>query len=391
MCLTFWIRIISSIFDNIQNVNQSATLRASLADGLANIGVYIFEKLDSMKQIQLKSILTGCCYDDDPIVKSSAVRTLSIFVLFPSLREDLCFIENITESVLRIIKDQNIVARTKSSFGLANIVDCLLFIKESMSLDDNLLKQIFETCLQGSSDNDRVKVNAIRTLGNLIILLKKAHFENPSWLGLFEKSIQTLNNQLINCNNVKVKWNVCYSFSSMMKNPLVFEDNIKSLWQQIIFNTLCSTIETSPNFKVRTNACLALMSPQNRQGYGKYYENIWSCLLTALDQSNNMTDFNEYKHRDALQDQLCSAICHLLNMATVDDTVAMKNSLFPLMDVTKQNWKRVVNRLPPEHHNNVINACNFILNLKDGCKNSEQKNSIQIILSCFQVAEEFEF
>ncbi|KAL7049255.1 hypothetical protein ACKWTF_003643 [Chironomus riparius] len=389
LCLTFWIRIISAVFDNIQNVTQSPTLRAYLADSLANIGVFIFEKLDNMKQIQLKSILTGCCYDEDPIVKSSAVRALAVYVLFPSLREDLCFVENTTESVLRIIKDQNIVARTKASFGLANIVDGLLIIKKTQSIDDKLFKQIIETCLQSATDNDRVKVNAVRTLGNLIILLKESHFGSANWLDLFEKSIQVLNNQLATCNNVKVKWNVCYSFSSMMKNPLVFEAGIKVLWQESVFNALCSIIENSPNFKVRTNACLALTTPQNRKDYEKYFSTIWNCLLVALEQSNNLTDFNEYKHRDALQDQLCTAICHFLSLATIEDVIQMKNSLFPLMDVTKQNWNRVINRLPPEYHNQVINACNSIKNMESNCKNSKQNNSIGIILSCFQSVDDF--
>lgn len=383
LCLSCWIRIIASIFENIQIVTQSTTLRASLADSLANMGVHIFEKLDSVKQAQLKSILTGCCYDDDPVVKSSAARALSVYVLFPSLREDLCFIENTTESILRIIKDQNIVARTKASFGLANVVDCLLLIRETASIDDNLLKQIIETCLNSAGDNDRVKVNAVRTLGNSIILLKQKHFKNPTWLSLFEKSIQTLNHQLANCNNVKVKWNVCYAFSSMMKNQMTFDSSIKSLWQDTVFSTLCSTIENSPNFKVRTNACLALIAPQQRKHYERHFMNIWNCLLVALEQSNNLTDFNEYKHRDALQDQLCSAICHFLALTTIDDVVFMKNALFPLMDVTKQNWQRVVNRLPPEYHNNLINACTGLKNLEEICKNSEQKNSIEIILSCF--------
>lgn len=377
------------MFDNIQNVSQSSTLRAYLSDSLANIGVFIFEKLDTMKQIQLKSILTGCCYDEDAIVKSSAVRALAVYVLFPSLREDLCFIENTTESVLRIIKDPNIVARTKASFGIANVVDGLLIIRETASINDNLLKQIIETCLQSATDNDRVKVNAVRTLGNLIILLKESHLSSSNWLNLFEKSIQVLNNQLTNCNNVKVKWNVCYSFSSMMKNPLVFEAGIKVLWQESVFNGLCSIIEKSPNFKVRTNACLALTTPQNRKDYEKYFWTIWNCLLVALEQSNNLTDFNEYKHRDTLQDQLCTAICHLLSLATIEDVAQMKNYLFPLIDVTKQNWDRAINRSPPEYHNQVINACNSIKSLELNCKNSEQKNSISIILSCFQSVENF--
>ncbi|KAG5678450.1 hypothetical protein PVAND_008122 [Polypedilum vanderplanki] len=385
LCLAFWIRLIPNVIENIQNIKQSTNgLRASLADSLSNLGVHIFEKLDSMKQTQLKSILTGCSYDDDTNVKSSAVRALAVYVLFPSLREDICFIENTTESVLRIIKDQNFVARTKASFGLANIVDCLLIVKETISLNNNLLREIFETCLQMTNDNDRVKVNAVRTLGNSITLLKIDHFKRSDWIQIFEKSIEALNHQLINCSNVKVKWNICYAFSSIMKNVLIFEDKLRIKWQEKVFNTLCQIIETSPNFKVRTNACLALTTPNQRKLYDIHFTKIWTCLLVALEQSNNMTDFNEYRHRDALQDQLCTTICHFINFAMIDDVIQMKSCLIPLMDVTKQNWERVINRLPPEYQNNVLTACNNIKTLEQNCKNVEQKNSIEIIIACFQ-------
>lgn len=383
-CLAFWIRIIPSVFENIQNINQSTTLRASIASALRNISFHIFEKLDFMKQTQLKSILTGCSFDDDSNVKSSAVRALAMFVLFPSLREDLCFIENTTESILRIINDQNVVARTKASFGLANVVDGLLVIKETTSISDQLIQEIMETCLKLANDNDRVKVNIVRTIGNSIVLLTRKHLENSKWVELFEKSIQTLDHQLINCTNVKVKWNICYSFSSVLKNPVIFDDDYKLKWQSIVFKALCNAIQTSPNFKVRTHACLALTTPKNRKDYSDHFIVIWNCLLIALEQSNNLVDFSEYKHRDALQDQLCSSICHFLNLATIDDVVQMKNSLFPLIDITKQNWDRVINRLPPECQSNVLFACNSIKSIGANCKNNEQKNSIDMIVTCFQ-------
>lgn len=345
-----------------------------------------FEKLDFLKQTQLKSILTGCCFDEDPNVRSSSVRALSLYVLFPSLREDLCFIENTIESVLRIIKDQNLLSRTKSSFGLANIVDSLLSIKDTVVINENLQMQIIESCLYAANDNDRVKVNIVRTLGNSIVLLTDKQLKDPKWQSLFEKSIQVFTHQLASCSSAKVKWNICFAFSSIMRNLAIFEDDLRKKWQGPVFKQLSSTIELSPNFKVRTNACIALMSPKKRAHYGDFFADIWKCLLFALEQSNNLTDFNEYKHRDALQDQLCAAICHLLTLTIVEDVISMKNHLFPLIDVTKQNWNRVINRLPPESQSDVLKACNTIEMLSG--KNSEQKNSIEILMSCFTPVEQ---
>lgn len=389
LSLVFWIRILPNVFENIQDSNQSPTFRASLADSLSNIGVHNFEKLDFLKQTQLKSILTGCCYDEDPNVRSSAVRALSLYVLFPSLREDLCFIENTIESVLRIIKDQNLLSRTKSSFGLANIVDSLLNIKDTVTISENLQRQIIEICLEAANDNDRVKVNIVRTLGNSIVLLTNKQLENATWQSLFKKSIEVFTHQLASCSSAKVKWNICFAFSSIMKNLIIFEDDLRKKWQSSVFKQLTATIGSSPNFKVRTNACIALMTPKKRAHYGDFFIDIWKCLLFALEQSNNLTDFNEYKHRDALQDQLCAAICHFLTLTSIDDVISMKNHLFPLIDGTKQNWNRVSNRLPPESQSEVLKACNTIEVLSGTYKNSEQKNSIDILKSCFQPIEQF--
>lgn len=44
--------------------------------------------------------------------------------------------------------------------------------------------------------------------------------------------------------------------------------------------------------------------PENRSYYGIHYFQIWKSLLDALDNSQNIEDFSEYKHRDNLIDQV---------------------------------------------------------------------------------------
>lgn len=285
------------------------------------------------------------------------------------------------------MKDQNLLSRTKSSFGLANIVDSLLSIRESVTIDANLQKQIIESCLNAANDNDRVKVNAVRVWGNSILLLSEKQLKDPAYH--FEKTITIFTQQLATCPTAKVKWNICFALSSIMKNPAIFDHDLRKKWQSPVFKQLIAVIKSSPNFKVRTNACIALMGPKNRMNYGDFFSDIWECLLFALEQSNNLTDFNEYKHRDALQDQLCAAICHFLSLTIIDDVISIKNQLFPLIDVTKQNWDRVVNRLPPESQSDVLKACSNIEALSGISKSSEQKNSIEILKSCFSPAEQF--
>lgn len=61
------------------------------------------------------------------------------------------------------------------------------------------------------------------------------------------------------------------------------------------------------NFKVRINAAAALSIPTNEQFLQNHFAFIWASLLEALDRSDEITDFNEYQHRDHLTEQVRNA------------------------------------------------------------------------------------
>lgn len=73
----------------------------------------------------------------------------------------------------------------------------------------------------------------------------------------------------------------------------------------MIFKTLSDIIMKCVNFKVRINGAAALAVPSQRAHYGRFYLTVWSALSVALYQANQLTDFNEYNHRDNLLDQVC--------------------------------------------------------------------------------------
>lgn len=70
--------------------------------------------------------MSGCaCDSNDVAVQGAAVRALSIYSLFPSLKNDMCFIENTTESCIKLMKSSNLSIRITASWSLGNIVDTL--------------------------------------------------------------------------------------------------------------------------------------------------------------------------------------------------------------------------------------------------------------------------
>lgn len=58
------------------------------------------------------------------------------------------------------------------------------------------------------------------------------------------------------------------------------------------------------NLKVRINAAVALASPTCRNHYGRFFLPVWISLFKALENSQHVDDFNEYKHRDNLIEQV---------------------------------------------------------------------------------------
>lgn len=66
----------------------------------------------------------GC--DEEHLIRASAVRALAIFALFPSLRDDICYMENTLEAIIRCLVDGNLETRIKGSWALGNITNALL-------------------------------------------------------------------------------------------------------------------------------------------------------------------------------------------------------------------------------------------------------------------------
>ena len=74
----------------------------------------------------LVTLLSSCGCGEESIVRAAAVRALAVYVLFPTLCDNMCFVENTSESILRILKDNNLQVRIKASWSLGNITDAFI-------------------------------------------------------------------------------------------------------------------------------------------------------------------------------------------------------------------------------------------------------------------------
>ncbi|KAH8388755.1 hypothetical protein KR200_009591 [Drosophila serrata] len=347
MQLSFWLSLLPGIY-GAYNDAAGASLKCALCDALSNMGSFSFERLPPGQRNALLAFLSGCASDDgeEPLVRAAALRALAVYVLHPTLKADLVFVENAAELTLRIINDSQLAVRIKAAWALGNISDALIAAipNHSERVSEELLGRLIQAATHSCADHDKVKANAVRSLGNLLQILQQQQVSENT------ESMQLAMSKLLDCvrsaGSAKVKWNACHAIGNLVKHRAFFATNHLA---GILFPALSQLVVQHANFKVRINATGVLLQVEMRQDFGSHFPLVWRSLLDALERSNALDNFEEYNHRDALQQQLCLAMAHLLMLAKASDLPAMREALEEdRLDEVRGTWRRVAFRIVPE-------------------------------------------
>lgn len=431
-CLEYWNTVLPLIATQLQKRPscQKYFVKPICCDALSNVGGVVFEKMPHHQRAFIIALLQGCFYNNSnnnnkegeiegedeeeglSLVKASAGRALSVYALFPSLRDDLTFIETTSEMIVSLFADRNVVVRKKCTWSLGNIVEALVEMQRQAGGDpenaphiqDHYLESFFVACLAtAENDHEKVRSNIMRCLGNLVRLLSGRQMREGQrrWHELAMQSVEAVVRNALHFKVVKVKWNACYSMGLMMRNEHMYREVMMSMesgagggcdWLERVLTALCGLIEGSANFKVRTAAVIAVAVPRERRWYGGHFEGVWRVLVGALEQAGNLIDFNEYKHRDALLDQLCTSIAHCVLLAEERDWAGMRGAVVPLFEVVKGNWFRVVNRILPEQGAYLISAASRLREMVEGERRltGEVREAVKVLSECFKPPVEYE-
>ncbi|KAL3272750.1 hypothetical protein HHI36_014211 [Cryptolaemus montrouzieri] len=260
--LIFWQTLINGSLTSLLQSEQQATTKAVGCDCLGSIGSHIFERLPGDKQVLCVTLLFACSRDEENNVRGAALRALGISVLYPILREDAGFVADTAEAVYRSLKDENVAVRIKSSWALGNLSDALVINSSNEDLEElpnTLLLKILERSIVACNDNDKVKMNVVRAIGNLLQLITYDLIKNSKFKEVVELAISSLIKAATICPNMKVRWNSCYALSKVLKNEALY--SCSSEWLSSTFKALNELVVNFRNFKVRINAALALSSP----------------------------------------------------------------------------------------------------------------------------------
>ncbi|OWF39764.1 HEAT repeat-containing protein 6-like [Mizuhopecten yessoensis] len=320
----FWVFMLMGPLPSILQMEANNAVRATSCDCISNVGPEVFAVLPMDKRILCITLVLGLTSDDDRIVRSAAVRAVGVYVLYPCLREDVSFIADAANSILKSMADSSLNVRLKTAWSLANLCDALVLNKTEgdvqflQDFSNLLLQKLFTTATKACQDSDKVRSNAVRALGNLMRYLPRSSLEKCTFKIPVEEGVKALVKN-ISSGTMKVRWNACYAVSNLFKNSLLNQASTE--WMKDIILALCAVVRDCKNFKVRINAALALGSPPDRDQYGTVdlFISVWEALIRGLETAEEITDFTEYKYRGNLNNQICTTIIHLVTMTQYND------------------------------------------------------------------------
>ena len=268
--------------------------------------------------------ISGMMSEDGGQVRAAAVRALGCLVLYPCLRDDVSFVADAANSIIYALEDNFHVVRAKAAWSLGNLSGALCTNKENHTDDfiqdfsDMLLLKLLSTATKAAQDNDKVRPNAVRAVGNLLFYMPERSYGKSSFSEAVHKAVDVLAKNVVS-GPMKVRWNAAYAAGSLFRNELLPVG--KAHWTETIHNALCSTIKDCKNFKVRINAALAFSLPAKRECYGNslLFTQIIRCLILGLEASENVTDFAEFRYRDSLLEQVATSLLHMFTLVTPDD------------------------------------------------------------------------
>uniref|UniRef100_A0A480PKP6 HEAT repeat-containing protein 6 n=2 Tax=Sus scrofa TaxID=9823 RepID=A0A480PKP6_PIG len=333
LVVMFWTMMLNGPLPRALQNSEHPTLQASACDALSSILPEAFSNLPSDRQILCITMLLGLNDSKNRLVKAATSRALGVYVLFPCLRQDVIFVADTANAILMSLQDKSLNVRAKAAWSLGNLTDTLIVNMETPDpsfqeeFSGLLLLKMLQSAIEASKDKDKVKSNAVRALGNLLHFLQPSHIEKPRFAEIIEEAIQALISTILIEAAMKVRWNACYAVGNVFKNPALPLGTAP--WTSQAYNALTSVVTSCKNFKVRIRSAAALSIPGKREHYGSVdqYAQIWNALVTALQKSEDTTDFLEFKYCASLRTQICQALLHLLSVASASDLSCIKETL----------------------------------------------------------------
>ncbi|KAG7308603.1 hypothetical protein JYU34_005823 [Plutella xylostella] len=345
-----WEKLITPLSAILQSPDNPPA-KVAVCDCIANIGERCYKELPRRLQVVCCTLLVGSCSDEEAAVRAASVRALAMMLMYRTHREDIYFVCDCGENILRALAEPSLFVRTKAAWALGNLSDALVLNLEDPDIDDidgDLLRRLLKVSVDCATDNDKVKMSAPRALGNLLRLIKEQDLERDTELKpLCALAIKKLVDLTGKGNTMKVRWNACRAIGNVLKNDSMY--TCFSGWENQVLPCLCVLSKECKNLKVRINAATALRAVRTRSQYGDQFAPVWRGVMAAMESAAIFDDFSEYKHKDNLIEQLCVTLSHMCCLLKQSDLADILDPLVFHFDCAKSLFTQLCHRLPPEN------------------------------------------
>ncbi|KAH6806622.1 hypothetical protein C2S51_031453 [Perilla frutescens var. frutescens] len=347
--------------------HSSAMVRAASVTCFAGMTSSVFFSLPKDKQDYIISCSINAALNDEvPSVRSAACRAIGVIACFPQIYRSTEILEKFIHAAERNTHDPLVSVRITASWALANICDSLSHFldafhagrgsTESMNCSE-FTSLLVDSALRLARDNDKVKANAVRGLGNLARSIRftkklpvrgdpldsmhsKIEYRDEDHMKERSQSFQTSSESFdwleqmvqaflscVTTGNVKVQWNVCHALSNLFLNKSLKLQDMD--WASSVFSILLLLLRDSSNFKIRIQAAAALAVPETINDYGKSYYDVVKSVEHVVEsfKSDQISEPSNFKYWIALEKQLTSTMLHLLGLASRCDQQVMQDLL----------------------------------------------------------------
>ncbi|KAI3924539.1 hypothetical protein MKX01_037979 [Papaver californicum] len=418
---------------------RSPMVRAASVTCFAGITSYVFFSLVKEKQdLILSSSIRIALNDEVPSVRSAACRAIGVIACFPQISYRTEILDKFIHACEENTHDPLVSVRITASWALANICDALRHrasdleeFSEGLRTDSQRIDLLADCALRLTKDNDKIKSNAVRALGNLSrfvrfsrsttiqnnamgfvdLSLAKPRTDTPplkgdsiachsshtsfsvsvlaplgdsDWLGRMVQAFVSC----VTTGNVKVQWNVCHALSNLFLNEtLRLEDMV---WAPSVFSILLLLLRDSSNYKIRIHAAAALAVPGSMSDYGSSFSDVIQGLEHVLETlgSDQISAASSFKYRDALEKQLTSTNLHVLGLASSTDHQPLKEFLVKKASFLEE-WLKLVCSSLVDTSNQLSEGATSAENQKDISLSFMQKKEMisKTIRSLIEVYE----
>nr|XP_002125317.1 HEAT repeat-containing protein 6-like [Ciona intestinalis] len=329
--LVFWNKLLSGPLQSLLQQESDWQLHTIICVILSTIGPEVFNQLNSSLQRFCQTMLLGLTNDEDYSVRFTAIRSLAVYIMYPCLRKDTGFVEDMAGCVLRLMEDEFRIVQNNAAWSFGNLTDAMVLNAESSpdfldSLSASFLLSLLEAGIKAVSGKDKLRFNMMRVLGNLLRVMQTKHVTILRFRKGILKAKSIIISSMLSDSSMKVKWNACLACGNYLHNNLLPIG--ESSWTDDVYDALCKTVSTSKNFKVRNKASLAICSVRNREGFGSKFTDVCVSIINCLRHADSdELGLAEYNFKEKLQEQLIYTLLYLIPLTTKEDILTIAKTL----------------------------------------------------------------